>query len=44
MTEGGEKFKFDQAMLRMEFVPEENKMILRQGGGEFVFKKEGISQ
>jgi D-alanyl-D-alanine carboxypeptidase len=39
-AEGDHKFKFDQAMLRMEFVPEENKMILRQGGGEFVFKKE----
>ena len=29
------KFKFDQAMLKFEFVPKENKMILKQGGGEF---------
>jgi D-alanyl-D-alanine carboxypeptidase len=34
------KFKFDQAMLKLEFLPEENKMILRQGGGEFTFTKE----
>jgi D-alanyl-D-alanine carboxypeptidase len=39
-AEGENKFKFDQAMLRMEFVPAENKMILRQGGGEFIFTKE----
>lgn len=34
------KFKFDQAMLKIEFVPEENKLILRQGGGEFMLTKE----
>ncbi|GJM33611.1 MAG: D-Ala-D-Ala carboxypeptidase [Saprospiraceae bacterium] len=33
------QFKFDQAMLKMEFLPKENKMILRQGGGEFEFSK-----
>lgn len=35
-----DKFKFDQAMLKLEFIPAENKMILRQGGGEFVLTKE----
>ncbi|MCH8318574.1 MAG: beta-lactamase family protein [Bacteroidetes bacterium] len=34
------KFKFDQAMLKLEFLPKENKMILKQGGGEFELKKE----
>jgi D-alanyl-D-alanine carboxypeptidase len=34
------KFKFDQAMLKLEFLPEENKMILRQGGGEYTFTKD----
>ncbi|MGB5608666.1 serine hydrolase domain-containing protein [Eudoraea sp.] len=34
------KFKFDQAGLKMEFKPDDNKMILRQGGGEFELKKE----
>lgn len=28
------KFRFDGAALTMQFVPEENKLILRQGGGE----------
>ncbi len=34
------KFKFDQASLKLEFKPEESKMILRQGGGEFVLMRE----
>ena len=34
------KFKFDQASLQLEFKPGESKMILRQGGGEYVLTKE----
>jgi len=34
------KFRFDQAGLKMEFIPEEDKMILRQAGMEFVLSKE----
>jgi len=34
------KFRYDQAMLKLEFTPEENKMILKQAGGEFEFTKE----
>lgn len=34
------KFKFDQAGLQLEFLPEENKMILNQGGRKFEMKKE----
>ena len=34
------KFKFDQVMLKLEFVPEDNKMILKQGEGEFVLIRE----
>lgn len=34
------KFRFDQAMLKIEFMPKESKMILKQGGGEFILKKE----
>jgi CubicO group peptidase (beta-lactamase class C family) len=34
------KFKFDPAKLKLEFLPVENKMILRQGGSEFELKKE----
>ena len=29
------KFKFDQAMIKFEFIPEVNKMILKQGESEF---------
>jgi hypothetical protein len=36
----GHKFKFDQAGLKLEFVPNENKMILLQGVGRFELKKE----
>jgi CubicO group peptidase (beta-lactamase class C family) len=32
-------FKFDMAGIVMEFKPEVNQMILKQGGGEFTFKK-----
>ena len=35
-----DKFKFDQAVLKIEFKPSEAKMILRQGGGEFELTKE----
>ncbi len=35
------KFKFDRAMLKLEFIPDESVMILRQGGGEFRLTKEG---
>jgi len=35
-----DKFKFDQAGLKIEFKTDDNKMILRQGGGEFELKKE----
>ena len=34
------KFKFDQAMIKFEFIPEENKMILKQSGGEFELIRE----
>ena len=34
------KFRFDQAMLKLEFILDENKMILKQAGGEFEFTKE----
>lgn len=34
------KFKFDQAGVVLEFVPSENKMILKQGGGVFTFVME----
>lgn len=33
-------FKFDQAGLKLEFLPEENKMILKQGGGVYELTKE----
>ncbi len=34
------KFKFDQALLKLEFIPSESKMILRQGGSEFILERE----
>jgi D-alanyl-D-alanine carboxypeptidase len=34
------KFKFDQAGVVMEFNPAEKTMVLKQGGGEFLYKKE----
>ncbi|MCR9250848.1 MAG: beta-lactamase family protein [bacterium] len=33
-------FKFDAAGLKMEFLPDENAFILKQGGGEFKFVKD----
>ena len=33
------KFKFDQVSLTMEFLPEKNKMILRQFGGTIEFRR-----
>lgn len=35
-----DKFKFDMAGVIMEFNPDKNEMILKQGGGVFVFTKE----
>jgi hypothetical protein len=35
-----DKFKFDPAGLVLEFNPTEKTMILKQGGGEFMFSKE----
>jgi len=35
-----DKFKFDQAGVILEFNPANNTMILKQGGGQFTFKKE----
>lgn len=34
------KFRFDQAGLTIEFVPEENKLILNQGGKSYDMKRE----
>ncbi len=34
------KFKFEQAGVKLEFVPENEEVILRQGGGEWTLKKE----
>jgi len=35
-----DKFKFDQAGIKMEFDPGKNEMTLKQGGGVFLFTKE----
>ncbi len=35
-----DKFKFDQARLELEFIPAENKMILKQNGMTFDMKRE----
>ncbi len=35
-----DKFEFEMAGLVMEFKPTEKTMVLKQGGGEFLFKKE----
>ena len=35
-----DKFKFDQAGIKMEFNTEKNEMTLKQGGGNFLFTKE----
>jgi CubicO group peptidase (beta-lactamase class C family) len=35
-----DKFKFDQAMLKIDFFPNEHKLILKQGGLEFELTKE----
>lgn len=35
-----DKFRFDQAGVVLEFNPTENTMILKQGGGQFLFTKE----
>jgi CubicO group peptidase (beta-lactamase class C family) len=34
------KFKFDQASLKIEFLPDKNKLIVKQGGGEFELTRE----
>lgn len=35
-----DNFAFDQAGVKIEFKPETEEMIMKQGGGEFVFSKE----
>jgi D-alanyl-D-alanine carboxypeptidase len=35
-----DKFKFDQAGVVMEFNPDKNEFVLKQGGGVFTFTKE----
>jgi hypothetical protein len=35
-----DKFQFTQAGLKLEFIPKDEKMILRQGGGEYELTKE----
>lgn len=35
-----DKFKFDQAKLKLVFYPAENKMLLKQGGAEFELTRE----
>ena len=35
-----DKFKFDQALLKLEFIPEDDTMILKQGGKEYELKRE----
>ncbi|MBN2814880.1 MAG: beta-lactamase family protein, partial [Bacteroidales bacterium] len=37
---GKDVFAFEQAGVVMEFSPQENKMVLKQGGGKFDFKKD----
>ncbi|WP_439556780.1 serine hydrolase domain-containing protein [Dyadobacter sp.] len=37
---GKDKFKFEAGGLSMKFIPAEKKMLLRQGGGVFDFRKE----
>lgn len=37
---GKNVFTFEQAGVIMEFMPDENKMVLKQGGGKFEFKKD----
>jgi hypothetical protein len=39
-----DKFKFEQAGIEMEFNPDENTMLLKQGGTQFTFKKEVSSE
>jgi hypothetical protein len=34
------KFRFDQAGIKMEFIPDDKKLILNQGGGRFEFLME----
>ena len=35
-----DKFRFDQAGLKLEFLPKENEMILKQGDSEHILTKE----
>ena len=37
---GKDTFQFEQAGVVMEFQPSENTLVLKQGGGEYVFTKE----
>jgi CubicO group peptidase (beta-lactamase class C family) len=35
-----DKFKFDQAMIKLDFFPDEGKMILKQAGQEFKYSRQ----
>jgi hypothetical protein len=37
---GSHKFKFERAGILIEFKPDSNQMLLKQGGGTFLFSKE----
>ena len=37
---GKDKFEFAAVGVEIEFIPEKNMLILKQGGGEFTFSKQ----
>ena len=39
-TNGKDSFEFSPAGVEIQFIPEKNLLILKQGGGEFSFKRE----
>ena len=39
-TIGKDSFEFSPAGVEIQFIPEKNLLILKQGGGEFSFKRE----
>ena len=39
-TIGKDSFEFSPAGLEIQFIPEKNRLILKQGGGEFTFTRE----
>ncbi len=41
---GKDRFSFEQAGIALELSPSEKKMVLKQGGGSFVFMKEVSGQ